>query len=476
MATESAHLRRGPLARRLILWTIVFSGALALVITAVQLFVEYRRDVGIVEERFDLVEQGYLDSIIDTVWVADRQHLETVLDGIVRLPDFAYARVIVDDRIFAARGTPSTSGGITRSWPLVREYRGKELVIGELTIHADLATARQRFIERAVFIVAANAVKTILVAFFMLLLFDRLLARHLAKIADTLAQRSPTLPWTPLALDRKPRTDELDRLVGTLNRLQADLDSHNAEIRALNARLEQRVEARTAELERANKELESFSYSVSHDLQAPLRAITGFSRILLEDERSRLTVPGQDMLDRVARNTERMSELIDNILDYSRAGRRPLEKRSIDLTALAREIVDRLKRDYPSTTVTIGELPAAFGDPTMLEQILQNLLGNAFKYSAKKEHPEIELGARLSDGRTVYFVRDNGAGFDMRYADKLFGMFQRLHTEHEFPGTGVGLAIVKRLIERHGGEIRAQAEPDKGAEFSFTLGDGASLR
>lgn len=263
--------------------------------------------------------------------------------------------------------------------------------------------------------------------------------------------------------------------------LNAELAQDNRARRAaeeqlavLNAALERRVQERTAELEAANKDLESFSYSASHDLRAPLRAIAGYAHILLEDERPRLSAEGQGMLDRVMHNTERMGTLIDDILDYTRAGRRALQPLTVNLTDLARDVAARLAADYPAAQIRIGEMPCGTGDRTMLEQVLQNLIGNALKYSSKTAHPEVVVGAEEADGRTVYFVRDNGAGFDMQYAGGLFGMFQRLHTDNDFPGTGVGLAIVKRLIERNGGEVWAVAEPGKGATFRFTLGTGGA--
>lgn len=242
------------------------------------------------------------------------------------------------------------------------------------------------------------------------------------------------------------------------------------EITRLNAVLEQRVRERTAELEAVNKNLESFSYSVSHDLRAPLRAITGYSDILLEDESPRLSADGKAMLGRLIHSTAKMGTLINDILEYSKAGRRPVSADFLDMTALARDVAARLAEEYPAARVRIGEMPACVGDRTMLEQVLQNLIGNSLKYSAKKEHPEIEVGTTEEDGRSVYFVRDNGAGFDMAHTEGMFTMFRRMHNETEFPGMGVGLAIVKRLIERNGGEIWAKAAPGQGATFYFTLG------
>jgi PAS domain S-box-containing protein len=251
-------------------------------------------------------------------------------------------------------------------------------------------------------------------------------------------------------------------------------------IRRLNAELEERVAQRTAELEaanaeleEANRELEAFSYSVSHDLRAPLRTVNGFSQALLEDFGDRLPEEARRYLLTIRGGAQRMAQLIDDLLAFSRLGRKPLKRREVDVTALVRECLDEL--GHPQKTdgaeVVIGELPRCVGDPSLLRQVFSNLLSNAFKYSRHKKPARIEVGSRVdSGGRVVYFVRDNGTGFDMAYAHRLFKVFQRLHREEEFDGTGVGLAIVKRIVTRHGGQIWAEAAPDRGATFSFTLG------
>ena len=264
-------------------------------------------------------------------------------------------------------------------------------------------------------------------------------------------------------------TVEKSRLFGQLQQELAERKRAEAEIRQLNAELEQRVAERTAQLESANKELESFSYSVSHDLRTPLRGIDGFARILIESYAAHLPLDGQHHLQRVRDNAGRMSQLIDDLLAFSRLSRQPIRKQSVDPAALVRQVLDELKPDYNSRQVEIvvGDLPACHADPALLRQVWVNLIGNALKYSSKRERARVEIGWTGE----AYLVRDNGVGFDMRYADKLFGVFQRLHRDEEFEGTGVGLANVKRIIERHDGQIWAEAEVDKGATFYFTLGD-----
>lgn len=242
-------------------------------------------------------------------------------------------------------------------------------------------------------------------------------------------------------------------------------------LRARNAELETRVRERTAELEAANKDLESFSYSVSHDLRAPLRHIGGFSQILLEKYASQMPAEARLLLERVAFSTNEMSQLVGDLLRLSRLGREPLSKRPVDIAALAREVITELEKDKGdrSVEVQIGALPVSAADYALLKQVFVNLLSNAFKFTRQKEKARIEIGFQEQNGERVYFVRDNGAGFDMKYADKLFGVFQRLHRAQDFEGTGVGLTIVQRIVQRHGGRVWAESEPEKGATFYFSL-------
>ncbi|MBY0459138.1 MAG: PAS domain-containing protein, partial [Gemmataceae bacterium] len=271
-------------------------------------------------------------------------------------------------------------------------------------------------------------------------------------------------------LERDPAGRPL-RLTGISLDVTARMRAED-EIRQLNADLERRVRDRTAELEATNRELEAFAYSVSHDLRAPLRAIDGFSRILQDDYAAALPADGRELLADVRANTRRMGQLIDDLLAFSRLGRKPLARQPVDTAALVGECLKEvLAGAAPARAeVRVGPLPPSDGDPALLRQVWANLLANAVKYSGRRDRPVIEVGAEDTADGVVFFVRDNGVGFDMRYAGKLFGVFQRLHRQEEYEGTGVGLAVVQRVVHRHGGRVWAEAEPDKGATFRFTLG------
>lgn len=242
-------------------------------------------------------------------------------------------------------------------------------------------------------------------------------------------------------------------------------------LREFTKELEQRVRERTLELETANEELEAFSYSVSHDLRAPLRSIDGFSHALVEEYAHSLDEQGRDYLRRIRAASQRMAQLIDDLLALSRYTRQPMRRSMVNLSRLAADIVRDLQSHAPSRAVQVTIDPDlhAYGDASLLEAVLQNLLDNAWKFTSKTEHPIIEFGALHQGDERIYYVRDNGAGFDMRHADKLFGAFQRLHAERDFPGTGIGLALVQRILHRHGGRIWAEAQPGQGATFYFTV-------
>jgi PAS domain S-box-containing protein len=243
------------------------------------------------------------------------------------------------------------------------------------------------------------------------------------------------------------------------------------EVRRLNDELEMRVRQRTAELEASTRELDAFAYSVSHDLRAPLRSLEGFSQVLLEDFSDDLDEEGQRYLGRIQANVARMAQMIDDLLHLSRATRSQLRRQHTDLSGLSREVLAELAAQHPGRRVR-ADVPdglVARADPHLVRLVLQNLIGNAWKFTAHRDDPVIRLSVRQQDGIDVFSIEDNGAGFDMTYAHKMFDPFQRLHSAAEFEGTGIGLAIVARIVTRHGGQIRADGTPGGGATFRFSL-------
>jgi len=250
-----------------------------------------------------------------------------------------------------------------------------------------------------------------------------------------------------------------------------ELKNAQRDIVELNRGLEEKIITRTEQLRQTNKELETFSYSVSHDLRAPLRIIDGFSQILLEDYSSKLDEEGRDTIKVIVKNVRKMGQLIDDLLNFSKSGRAEMRMSKVNMNALVEEVLNDLNSGNTPirAKLNINELRPASGDSNLLKQVWANLISNAIKYTGEKKDPVIEIGMTEKDGAAVYFIKDNGAGFDMRYADKLFGIFQRLHKEHEFSGTGVGLALVQRIVLRHGGTVWAEAKEDEGATFYFTL-------
>ena len=291
--------------------------------------------------------------------------------------------------------------------------------------------------------------------------------------------RSPKAPkgaW--LEFTGRPLKDEMGASRGGLVVFR-DVTARKAaehEIHTLNDELERRVHDRTAQLQAANKELEAFTYSVSHDLRAPLRHISGFSRILAEEFGPALPAEAQHHLQRIEDGTRRMGQLVDDLLNLARVGRRDLSLQITGFKSVVEEVIDSLAPEVAGRQVEwkIGALPYVECDPGLINQVFQNLIANALKFTRPRTPAVIEIGQKKQNGTSVVFVRDNGVGFSMKYAEKLFGVFQRLHRLEEFEGTGVGLATVQRIIQKHGGRIWAEAELDKGATFYFTLANLAT--
>jgi PAS domain S-box-containing protein len=278
---------------------------------------------------------------------------------------------------------------------------------------------------------------------------------------------------TYLRAKARPLNDSHGNVVGAIESIRdiTERKRAEAEVQRLAAELEERVRERTAQLETANRELEAFAYSVSHDLRAPLRAMSGFSHLLLEYYGEKLDEQGRHYLQRMDQVSQRMGKLIDDLLSLSRLTRVEMRREGVDLSTMARGIGAELREREPGRDVefVVGERLSAQGDAQLLRVVLENLIGNAWKFTVKHPRARIEFGRLIQRGKPVYFVRDDGVGFDMAYVDKIFGAFQRLYPSNEFEGSGIGLATVERIITRHGGQVWAEGEVGKGATFYFTL-------
>lgn len=347
------------------------------------------------------------------------------------------------------------------------EFGGKS--VGTVYIRSDQLRVNTR-LRRYVWIAALVLAASLLAALMVSSAFRRSVARPIVQLAKIARTVSTDKNYSVRAAPTGGR-DELALLVNSFNEMLSEIQERDAALQQAQKELEQRVQERTAQLSAANQELEAFSYSVSHDLRAPLRSIDGFSQALLEDYADKLDEVGKDHLRRARSAANRMAQLIDDLLNLSRVTRAEMAHEKVDLSYLAREVAAEFQKTHPERSaqflITPGLLDTC--DARLLRQVFENLFSNAWKFTSKHPHARIEFGIADHNGIPTYFVRDDGAGFEMEYSARLFGAFQRLHTVREFPGTGVGLATVQRIIHRHGGRVWAEGQVGKGATFYFTL-------
>lgn len=490
--------KKSTIAKTLLIYILFFSSIITVFLTGVQLFIDYRVELNDMNIRFDEIERSYKKSIEASLWNVDREQLNIQLEGIKRLPDIQLVTVResqdIDGAIFIEKGN---SDGINaeRNY-LLTYFDGKEEIhIGNLHVEASLSAVYQRLINKALTIMLVQGVKTFFVSFFILYVFYRLVTRHIIGIERFLRSADMRDSFSELSLVRKKRgkkDDELDHLVNAYNSMMSDLRRYYEDIRTVNTQLkkdiaarkqaqlevkqlnedlETRVLMRTAELEAANKELNAFCYSVSHDLRAPLRRIEGFRYNFSQEFARNIDPRGVHYLARMEACTSEMNAMIDSFLVLSKSTSAELHIKQVNVSEIANRIIERLQeRDSDrQVNISIQQNIVIPCDTRLIELLLSNLLDNAWKYSSKTNHASIAFYRRKKQGEYTYIVEDNGAGFNMEFADNLFSPFTRLHKVSDFQGMGIGLATVKRVVARHGGQVWAESDVNKGAKFYFTL-------
>lgn len=416
----------------------------------------------------------------------DPQSAVNTLSALRSVPDIVSAGIVTPDGHLFARydrkpheqrlnqadvSTPQQTYAFSDNDLLLRQpivFQGKQL--GTVYIQSDL-NERARRLRRYLAIAAAILLLSLLAALLVSGMFRRAVAEPIVELAEVARKVSLERNYS-IRAKRTGTRDEVAVLIDAFNDMLSQIQLRDTELQRAHAELEQRVEERTRQLVAANRELEAFSYSVSHDLRGPLEVINGFSHILLVEHGSKLDPAAHDYVQQINAATQRMAELIDDLLNLSRVSTTGMHREKVDLAAIARSVADQLCRREPARSVefAIHACPPIEGDSRLLRIVIENLLRNAWKYSSHREVARIEFGCEQRVRQLAFFVRDNGAGFDPALTDRLFKPFQRLHATSEFPGTGIGLATVQRIIARHGGEVWAEGAVGKGATFYFTLG------
>ncbi len=486
------------IGKTLLLSILFFSALMTIVLTLIQLIIDYRLEVDTLNTRLNEIEKSYKNSIEASLWDVDRDQLEIQLEGIMRLPDIQQVIVKENEEVETAIYIEKGESGdlmLERQYDLYHSTGQQDPIhIGFLYVQASLAGVYSRLFNKALTIVLIQGIKTFFVSFFILFVFYRLVTRHIIAIEDFVKKIDLSGKLPTLELDRRKKNinDELDNLVNAYNVMAKDLElAYNdirtvndrlkedivarkraeAEVHMLNEELEYRVQVRTSELEVANKELNAFCYSVSHDLRAPLRRVYGFQRNIVSECSHKLDQQGLHYLARMEACIQEMNAMIDSFLTLSKSTSTELELASVDLSKVVQHSLQQLEERDPHRRVTLErqERIITHCDARLVELLINNLIDNAWKYTVKSEEAKIMFYREKHGRETVYIIEDNGVGFDMEFASHLFAPFVRLHKLSDFQGIGIGLAIVKRVVARHGGRVWVESEPDKGAKFFFTL-------